>query len=228
MLNSRRRKKERKHKAFNCLSFFLIMSLKLPAKEACLDYFRQFHVPANILNHCLKVREVAVFLAEHLRNSGIGINVDLVDRASLLHDLFKAAVIKETRPNKFHQHEFSAEELKMRGFLREKYPGLYEGEIAYLFFKEDYPEMALTLKNCSNHKNLDPSWEELVIHYADFRVFREEVVPLEVRKKYLEEVYPAQEGRWDFYLEKMREVENRINVNLPFELKDLAVVMKNE
>ena len=38
--------------------------MKLPTEKQCLDYFTRYNVPKNIFAHCLKVREVSVFLCE--------------------------------------------------------------------------------------------------------------------------------------------------------------------
>lgn len=207
-----------------------MVEIKLPTEQQCFKYFDDYNVPENILKHCLKVRKVAVFLANKLKNklkeSGADINIELIDRTALLHDLFKAGVISNLKPNKFHQQNFSQEELAMRELLRQKYPNMYEGEIAHAIFKEEFPELALALRNCSSLGNLNPSWEELIVHYADFRVLKEEVVPLDVRKAYLQEIYPAKEGLWDLYLEKMKEVESKIFSNVDFAPVNLATEME--
>jgi len=63
--------------------------MNLPTKEQSLQYFEDYVVPRNIYRHCLVVREVANFLAKKLSESDVKINKELVDRVSLLHDLFK-------------------------------------------------------------------------------------------------------------------------------------------
>ncbi len=200
---------------------------KLPTEEQCFKYFDNYKVPANILRHCLKVRTVAVFLAKKLKEAGVKIDIELVDRAALLHDLFKIAVINTLKPNKFHQHNFSREELAMAEQLRQKYSNMYEGEIAFTVFKDKFPEMALALRNCGSLGNVNRSWEEMVVHYADLRVLKEEVVPLEVRKAYLQEIYPAEEGLWESYLEKMKKMETKILSNVSLVPADLAVEIEN-
>ena len=55
--------------------------IKLPTQQQCLDYFEEYKVPENIQRHCLKVQEVAVFLAGKLKNSGVKINIELVQAA---------------------------------------------------------------------------------------------------------------------------------------------------
>ncbi|MDP3640566.1 MAG: HD domain-containing protein, partial [Nanoarchaeota archaeon] len=62
----------------------------LPTEQQCLDYFDKYKVPKNIFRHCLKVREVAVFLAEEWEKQGRAVDKEFVTCLALLHDLFKA------------------------------------------------------------------------------------------------------------------------------------------
>ncbi|MBI4983121.1 HDIG domain-containing protein [Candidatus Woesearchaeota archaeon] len=162
-----------------------------------MDWFEEFKVPKNILQHCLKVREVALLLAQKLKNKGIDIDLELIGKAALLHDLFKVVSFKELKSNRFHDYVFTPEETAMWRFLREKYPKMYEGEVAYVFFNEDYPELALSLKNISDLKKQDKTWEELLVHYADWRVFRNNIVSVQERMDYLREVYPRTYEEWE-------------------------------
>src|SRR3989338_4714643 len=102
-------------------------SIILPSEEQLLQYFEDYKVPRNILQHCLCVQKTALFLAKRLKLKHIPINVDLVLCAALLHDLFKAVAIDLTKQSKFHSYQPSAEELAMWKQLREKYPNMYEG-----------------------------------------------------------------------------------------------------
>jgi len=171
--------------------------MNLPTPEQCLNWFEEFKVPITIREHCLKVRELSLFLAKRVNQNGISLNLELIERTALLHDLFKVVSLKELTPTKHHSYIFTAEETAMWRFLREKYPGMYEGEVAYLFFQEEYPELALALKNvCSTHNN-NKTWEELIVHYADWRVFRNEIVSLQERMAYLQEAYPKGAEYWE-------------------------------
>lgn len=196
--------------------------MKLPTEKQCLDYFARYNVPKNIFAHCLKVREVSVFLAAKLMQSGINIDQEFVSCLSLSHDLFKAVSLKTLEPNEFHKYPFSAEEIAARESLREKYPGKHEGEVAYEIFKDEYPEFALSLKNVSNPHHENPSWEEMIVHYADWRVFQEKVVPLSRRLDYLRQQYPRSDDAWNRYEKKIRQIEAKIFSNLSFDPERLG------
>ena len=94
--------------------------MNLPSEKQCLDWFEEFKVPKNILQHCLKVREVTKFLADKLKKQGLAINVELAERSALLHDLFKVVSIREISNNPFHSYTFSPEEIKMRENLKQE------------------------------------------------------------------------------------------------------------
>lgn len=198
--------------------------MKLPTEKECLEYFKRYHVPENIFQHCQKVKEIAMFFASKL-NCKVEINLELVKCLGILHDLFKMVAIKSLEPNKYHNYKFNEKEVNMWKYLREKYPNMYEGDVAYDVFKENYPELALRLKRVSNPKLTDYTWEELIVHYADWRTFREEVVELTERLKYLQSAYPS--PNWDKYEKKMRIDENKIFSHLNFKPEDLAGELEN-
>ncbi|MFH1396029.1 MAG: HD domain-containing protein [archaeon] len=201
--------------------------MNLPTEQQALDYFKQYKVPENIFQHCLNVRKVAVFLAKKVKEAGIDVNVELVDRLSLLHDLFKVVAIKSVEPNKFHKHDFSEEELAMRKELIEKYPDMYEGDVAYEIFKGGFPEFALALKNVSIPRNKNLTWEETLVHYADYRVFQNKIVSLAERLEYLKEMYPKPEGEWEVSQEHRLEIEHNIMQILNMNPEDLAKEVEN-
>lgn len=197
--------------------------MNLPTEQQCLNFFKQYKVPQNILRHCQKVRQVAVFLAKKLREKGVALNVDLVDRTALLHDLLKMVSIKDPTANKYHQdYKLSAEELAMWKQLREKYKDMYEGQVAYEIFKDNYPELALTLKRASDPRNRTQTWEELVVHYADWRVFKDKVVSLQERLIYLREAYPREEAVWQEYSQFMFQQEQKLMKTIKMNPEELA------
>lgn len=201
--------------------------IQLPTTQQCLDYFNEYKVPANIKEHCLKVREVAVFLAKRLREKDLDINVELVDRTALLHDLFKVVVIKDPRPNKFHKRAFTDEEIEMWKKLREKYASMYESEVAYEIFKDVFPKLAVCIKNSCNIKNTNKTWEELAVHYADFRVFRSEIASNEEIYAYLKEQYPVSDDTWEKFSQLFKVEEEKLFSQLDFLPENLAVEVEN-
>ena len=198
----------------------------LPSEEEGLQYFEDYKVPGNIKAHCLRVRDVSRFLAGELHKQGIAVNVPFADRLGLFHDLFKVAVLPELKPNKFHTYQFSDDEIKMWEILRERYPQMYEGEIAYLVFRDIYPELAISLKRVSNPRETDFSWEEKIVHYADWRVFQDRIVSMKERVAYLRERYPGHEDAWNLFLAKMNTIETTLFALLSFPAEELAEQMK--
>jgi uncharacterized protein len=184
--------------------------ISLPSQEQCLNYFEEYKVPKNIKKHCMKVQEIAVFLAKKLNEAGIMVDVEMVRAGAILHDLFKIAAIKDLEPNKFHTYQFTEEELEMRSKLIKKFPGMYENEIAYEIFKDDFPQLALTIKREGDPHNNDKTWEEKIINYADTRIFKEEIVTLDERFSYLVEKYKAPVGFWENKLNEIKEQEDKI------------------
>ncbi len=198
----------------------------LPTEQQCLNYFKEYHVPNNIFEHCLNVRNLSMFIAEKFVEKGIAINLDLVNCLALLHDLFKVVSLKELKPNKFHNYPFNEDEIKMWKILREKYPGMYEGEVAYELFKEEFPEMALGLKKVSDPNVVDKNWEEMIVHYADWRVFQNKVVTLKERLDYLREMYPKESGTWEKDAEVIYSFENKIFAEIDIDPEEIDMVMK--
>ncbi|MEK6968801.1 MAG: HD domain-containing protein [Nanoarchaeota archaeon] len=183
--------------------------MKLPTEQQCMDYFRQYCVPKNIVEHCLNVRKVAVFLAKKIQLSGIEVDIEFVNRMALLHDLFKTVTLSELKPNAFYNYNYSEEEIKMWKQLKDKFPNLYEGEIFYLIFKEEFPELAVALRDLSNQTE-DKSWEETLVHYADGRVLQNEVVTLNKRINYLQKRYNLDLNYLEQKKKEMFEIEDKI------------------
>ena len=61
----------------------------IPTREDCHHLMEKYKVPIGVKKHCQAVNTLAVFLAKSLKASGVDIDVDLVDAASLLHDLVR-------------------------------------------------------------------------------------------------------------------------------------------
>jgi len=108
-----------------------------PTKEQCYELFKKYNTPANVIKHSEAVNKVAVFLAKKLKQAGVSINIELVDRASLLHDL--------KRLDNNHA-EAAARVLEKEGYA----------EVAGIVKLHRYKDIEV----------LD-SWEEKVVNYAD-------------------------------------------------------------
>lgn len=195
---------------------------RLPTEQQCLDYFNKYKVPDNIFRHCCKVREVAVFLAQELQKK-VPIDVEFVSCLAYFHDLCKMIVIKDFGKNQFHKDAVITEEQKeFWQEMQKKYPDMYEGEVAHQLFKDTYPELAASLQQVSSSKNEEPSWEQLIVHYADLRVLRERVVTVSERFEYLHQRYPRPQEVWKKHQDRVRKEEQKIFAHLSFEPDQVA------
>jgi len=202
-------------------------AMDLPTEKQCLNYFTEYKVPDNIFKHCCKVREVAIFLARQLQGKGVPVNVEFVSCLAYFHDLCKMITIKEFGANEFHKDAVVTEEqARFWKEMQKKYQNYYEGEMAHELFKDKYPELALALRDVSSPRNLEPTWEELVVHYADWRVLREKVVLLSERLAYLRTRYPRSDEAWQSYEQLIKAQEQKLFFNLSFAPDELAAEMR--
>ncbi|MBI5390202.1 HAD-IA family hydrolase [Candidatus Woesearchaeota archaeon] len=153
--------------------------MTLPTRKVCLKKFDEYHVPPNILRHCLTVNRIGRFLAEALRAKGITIDVALVDRATLLHDLMRVVDIPDGKIA-FEREEDGA----FWKHLKQKYPhGGHEAAAAAEL--QAYPLLAETIKTHRFDNILKPetlnTWEKKIVYYADKRAKFDIIVPLQER-----------------------------------------------
>jgi putative nucleotidyltransferase with HDIG domain len=138
----------------------------IPDTKECIKILEDNDVAANIIEHCKKVSQTAVFLARELKKTGEKINIALLEAAALLHDLDKLKTLKANE-----QH----------------------GKVAYEILKENYPEVAELVKKHNLTYILDKglqTWEEKVLNLSDARVLQDEIVPLSERFEYIRNRYP--------------------------------------
>lgn len=157
----------------------------LPTRKECFEIIEEFHVPSHIRRHSLSVAKLAVFLAEKLKEKGIRVDVELLDRACLLHDIARVCDFKEPDCGKFDQPVTEQDKAKWAQ-VRSKYGGIGHEEAAYDILREKYPTLALTIRKHRYMAMLDEktkpyTWEEKLIYYADMRVMEDKIVPLKER-----------------------------------------------
>jgi len=158
---------------------------ELPTRKECLAIIEEHHVPPHIVKHSLTVAKLAVFLAKRLKEKGIELDVNLVDRACLLHDIVRICNIKDLDYSKFEQPVTAEDKAKWQQ-LRARYEGIPHEHAAYDILKENYPALAFTIKKHRYIGILDEeekpnTWEEKLVYYADMRVMHDKIVPLEKR-----------------------------------------------
>lgn len=163
--------------------------INLPTKQECMHLIKvTYRMPQNIIDHSIQVNKVAVFLATKLKEKNIEINLDLVDRASILHDIMKMIEIDPIRGLIFPENKAFTISKKDRSIwmdMKKRYGHLTHEEAAYKIFKEKYPEMALIIKkhgytNLEGENKLN-TIEEKLVHYADKRVSHSNIVPMKER-----------------------------------------------
>ena len=166
--------------------------MKLPTREGCFKLLEKYGTFPHIIEHCKVVNKVAVYLAKKLKEKGIEINVDLVDRASLLHDIAKSKTIRENIPPEEENHHIDGEEI---------------------LIKEGYPEVGRVIRmhSLKEIKNLK-TWEEKVMQYADLRVRHTRIVSIKER---IEDLYK----RYNVPPEKR--VDEKLVYNLEKEIYDV-------
>jgi phosphohistidine swiveling domain-containing protein len=201
--------------------------MNLPTTEQCMELFDRYKVPTNIKEHCLHVNKLAMFLAKKLKENNINLNLELVNSASLLHDLFKAVNIDLLKQSEHHPYTPSDEEIQMWKKLKLQFPDMEETEVAYQVFKEEYPQLANVLRDSSDYNNENKTWEEHLIIYSDARTLKNKVVTLSERFNYLMKVYPHKKDKFDICGLELKNFEQKITQLIKIDPGNIALEMKN-
>jgi uncharacterized protein len=157
----------------------------LPSRDECRSMIQACHVPAHILRHNEAVAKLGVFLAERLAARGIAVNVELVERACLLHDLFRVCDCPLEDFSWFEQPVTKEDKRRWRG-LKAKHGHRRHEDAADAFLKDAYPVLAGTIRRHRYTALLDKNdhpetWEEKLVYYADKRAMHDKIVPLKER-----------------------------------------------
>ena len=180
--------------------------MKLPTRAECFDLLKKYKVLPNILEHSIVVNKIANYLAKRLKEKGIKIDLNVVDRASLLHDIGKSILIIN-EPQKARtaedSHHITGEEILV---------------------KEGYPELGLVCRRHSLKElhNIN-RWEEKVVKYADVRVKHTEIVGVKERMADLQKRYKVKKEEMVSVSEVLKlekEIYNIIDES-PDSLKDV-------
>ena len=168
----------------------------LPKKEICLHWLEQHGIKGEVLEHSKLVNKIAVFLAKSLIAKTELIDLQLTDRASLLHDIGK---------NEDSQQHHSIVGAKILDEL-------------------GYPKLAAAVKHHKgdfilNHKF--NGWEELLVYYADKRVLGTDLLSLDERISRLKQMQPENIGTLSNILTKQKALESQIFQHLEFTPSDL-------
>lgn len=153
----------------------------MPSRKECMELLEE-SVNENVVRHSLQVNKIAMFLGKKMNENGENIDLELLDRASLLHDLDKIESLE-----KGNHGIIGEKKLKERGWH----------EIAGIVRKHVLDQILVGLN----------SLEEKIVFYADKRVKHTEIVSLKERLQYIHERY----GKANKQLqEKGKEIEEKL------------------
>ena len=206
--------------------------MNLPTLPDCQALFDQYQVPGTVRVHCQTVHTVAVFLAEKLIERGYPLDLNIVKPFSLLHDFMKAVVL-ERLDDPPYNYQPTAAEVQMHQQLRQQYAGKSETYVAYLVLKEKYPEFArlfLELDELTRNPHHPVQEETKFVHYVDWRVLGNKVVPLKERMEYIYKRYGKwirkKKIDWEAAKQEQQEYEGKLFNQLSFRPEELAEKVK--
>ncbi|MCJ7748977.1 MAG: HD domain-containing protein [Desulfobacterales bacterium] len=180
----------------------------IPTRDECLRLMSQYGMMSHIIDHSIEVTKVALYFAMELNKRGQSIDLDLVEAASLLHDLTKSESLK----TKEDHAQTGSQRLKGMGYVR-------VGEVVA-------EHVHLARKN-------DPSLvtEEEIVNYADKRVEHDRIVSLEERFCDLMDRYGKSQKASE-QIEQLKkatfEIENKIFSILGIDPSDLQLLQLEE
>lgn len=159
--------------------------MKLPTHEQIMELWDKFKVPNNVRDHMRMVTKVAVFIAEKFKENGIDVNIDLIEKASLLHDLIKVCNFKTFDHTGYREEPPTKEELLMWTEIKGRYGSMHHADAGCEVLKERYPELANTVRLHNyaliGKEDGPKSWEDKIVNYADKRVTHDKVVTIAQR-----------------------------------------------
>jgi uncharacterized protein len=173
----------------------------VPTREECLRLMGEYGMLENIIAHSLEVAKVALFISTELNKRGQRISLNLVEAASLLHDLTKTECLK----TKQDHAKTGSQLLKEIGYER-------VGEVVgqHIWLGREVDPLSIS--------------EEEIVNYADKRVMHDHIVSLEERFNDLKDRYGRDQRAID-YLDRMEReiygIEHKIFFILQIDPNDL-------
>jgi hypothetical protein len=147
-----------------------------------------------------QVNRVAVYLAQRLQEVGKPVILNLVDRASLLHDTLRVTEWN-TLSFEYFPEPPSSEEIHTWELQRQSTPThIPHAHVTADIFHDRYPELAqvIRLHSLGDAVNVR-TWEEKIVNYADRRVSHDRIVTVQER---LDEAYARYSKVQTFALER--------------------------
>ncbi len=173
----------------------------IPTREDCLRLMRERQVVEHIIEHSLRVAEVATLLGRSLLVAGEWVDLPLIEAASLLHDIAKLDSLKART-----DHALAGQELVTALGLP---PALGQAIRHHVRLPEDGAACPA-------------EWE--IVNYSDKRVNGTLIVTLRHRFDYIRGRYGHTGeiiARINRLEERTRELERRLFARLPFSPEQL-------
>lgn len=172
--------------------------MRLPSQEDVLAIWHRYCTPVHVRAHMKQVNRVAVFLAMRLIAAREHVNLDLVDRAALLHDTIRVTEAPRLSFEHFRTqptpHEIACWQKQRRRYP----PSIPHHRINEEIFKEDYPEMAAVILHHGLPSMRDlHTMEEKIVNLADRYVQFDRIVSLQER---LDDVHARYRGQFSYSL----------------------------
>lgn len=148
----------------------------------------EFMVPSHIRDHSYKVAKIAKKIASEYIKTGKKIDLDVLNNACLLHDLFKIVDLSESSYKSLCKSA-NGQTIEIWGKLRAKFKGIPHWEAAYQYLiKIGYAKEAVLIKKhyftaVCNELDKPKSLEEKILTYADKRVMHDKIVSMQDRFK---------------------------------------------
>ena len=187
----------------------------------------KYTVPKNVREHMKMVARVAVFIASRFKEKDIDVDIELIEKASLLHDLIRVCNFKTFDHKGYRTDPPSEQELAEWTKIKATYGSMHHAEAACQVLKQIYPELAEVI---GKHRysligtDLGPkTWEEKIVNYADKRVAHDKVVSVEERQNYTlwKEKRDKLTEEENQKLKRLKELENEIFSKLDIKPEDL-------
>jgi len=71
--------------------------MTIPKIPECYELLAKYEVPDNVIKHCEMVSNICRHLSEKFNERGFYVNVELVERVGLLHDIGKILGIEKKK-----------------------------------------------------------------------------------------------------------------------------------
>lgn len=154
--------------------------MNLPTKKECYEILDSYHVPDNVIRHSKLVAKISVKIGKKFIEKGINVNLELIERAALLHDVLRTLEFCDFQG---FVETLTPEQKKHIEGLKAKYDGLFHGESGGRELEDKFPEMAEVIKahGFFSKDIKQMSVEELIVNYADKRCDDDNTVTLKQR-----------------------------------------------